>query len=222
MSNGETSMALIRHSASPFGVTFFQVAPPSRVNWTRPSSLPVQITPFSWGDSDHVGQRAIVLGADPFVRVGDAGRALLLLLVSREVGRDFLPRPAHVGGLQQDLGAVVERVRLVPAPDDGRVPVEAVLHVLGVHAEVLNRRRHDVRAGRRLRIDHLDRALVAAAQHVARVVGVEGQERALSAGRRLPARRGDAPAAQFAARDDDRRVVLLPAVDAVRETGCRR
>ena len=44
-------MALIRHSASPRGVTFFHVAPPSRVTCTTPSSLPVQITPFSCGDS---------------------------------------------------------------------------------------------------------------------------------------------------------------------------
>ncbi len=28
---GETSIALIKHSASPLGVTFFQFAPPSRV-----------------------------------------------------------------------------------------------------------------------------------------------------------------------------------------------
>ena len=51
LSNGDTSIALMRHSASPLGVTFFQVAPPSRVRWTSPSSLPVQITPRSWGDS---------------------------------------------------------------------------------------------------------------------------------------------------------------------------
>ena len=51
LSCGEISMALMRHSASPRGVTFFHVAPPSRVTCTSPSSLPVQMTPFSCGDS---------------------------------------------------------------------------------------------------------------------------------------------------------------------------
>src|SRR4051794_5934177 len=34
-----------------FGVTFDHVLPPSRVTCTRPSSDPVQITPFCTGDS---------------------------------------------------------------------------------------------------------------------------------------------------------------------------
>ena len=34
-----------------FAVTFVQVLPPSRVTWTRPSSLPTQMTPFCRGDS---------------------------------------------------------------------------------------------------------------------------------------------------------------------------
>ena len=33
------------------GVTFFQVAPPSRVMWSSPSSEPAQITPRSFDDS---------------------------------------------------------------------------------------------------------------------------------------------------------------------------
>jgi hypothetical protein len=32
-------------------VTFCQLVPSSRVTWTRPSSLPTQITPFSSGES---------------------------------------------------------------------------------------------------------------------------------------------------------------------------
>jgi len=32
-------------------VTLDQFLPPSRVNWTRPSLVPTQISPFSFGDS---------------------------------------------------------------------------------------------------------------------------------------------------------------------------
>ncbi len=39
------------HSGMPFGVTFSQFLPPSRVTCTRPSSEPAQITPFVTGDS---------------------------------------------------------------------------------------------------------------------------------------------------------------------------
>ena len=52
LSRGDTSIALIWiHSGMPFGVTSCQVLPPSRVTWTRPSSLPAQSTPGSTGDS---------------------------------------------------------------------------------------------------------------------------------------------------------------------------
>ena len=37
-------------SAMPFGVTFFQLAPPLRVTCTYPSSEPAQMTPPSFGD----------------------------------------------------------------------------------------------------------------------------------------------------------------------------
>ena len=49
---GETSIELIwMRSGRPFGVTFAQFFPPSRVSWTRPSSVPAQIVPASCGDS---------------------------------------------------------------------------------------------------------------------------------------------------------------------------
>ena len=45
-------MALMRiQSGMPFGVTLVQVLPPSRVSWTRPSSVPAQICPCASGDS---------------------------------------------------------------------------------------------------------------------------------------------------------------------------
>ena len=44
---------IVLHSGSPgiALVTFVQLPPPSRVMWTRPSSLPAQMTPFCFGDS---------------------------------------------------------------------------------------------------------------------------------------------------------------------------
>src|SRR2546427_12865482 len=43
----------VAHSGIPlmFGVTFVQLAPPSRVTCTSASSLPTQMSPFSLGDS---------------------------------------------------------------------------------------------------------------------------------------------------------------------------
>src|SRR5690606_27221579 len=92
-----------------------------------------------------VGERAVVLGADGFVGEWAAALALLVLLVARQVGRYLFPRPAHVTRLHQDLRAVVDGVRLVLAPDDGRIPVVAVLD----RKSVVEGRRVD-RGGRRL------------------------------------------------------------------------
>ena len=39
----------VPHSGMSEGVTFCQVVPPSRVTWTRPSSLPAQIVFASRG-----------------------------------------------------------------------------------------------------------------------------------------------------------------------------
>src|SRR2546428_13973804 len=44
---------IVPHSGIPlmFGVRFVQLAPPSRVTCTSASSLPTQMSPFSFGDS---------------------------------------------------------------------------------------------------------------------------------------------------------------------------
>ena len=41
----------VAHAGKPFGVTLLQLAPPSRVTCTSPSSVPTQIMPFATGDS---------------------------------------------------------------------------------------------------------------------------------------------------------------------------
>src|SRR5919199_5052380 len=53
-SKREGSMLLTVPHAGRVGmlaVTFVQCAPASRVTWTRPSFVPAQTTPFSFGDS---------------------------------------------------------------------------------------------------------------------------------------------------------------------------
>ena len=164
-----------------------------------------------------VRERAIVLGAHRLVGVGLTGLPLLLFLVTCEVGGDSGPRAPEVRCFQQQLRAVIKGVRLVAAPDDWCVPVVAVLHVLCVAPEVLDGRRHDVGACLRLRIQHVDGALIAAAQHVARVVRIEREEGAFTAGRGPPAVGGNPAAAEFTAGNHDGRVVLLRGVNAIGE-----
>ena len=142
---------------------------------------------------------------------------MLFFFVAGQVGRGFFPAQSLIAGAQQVLGSVVKGARFVLRPDDGGVPVEAVLHVLGVAGQVLDGGSHDIGAGFGAGVQHFDGAQVAAAEHVARVVGVEGQEGALAASRGFPASGGDAAAAELAAGDDHRGIVLLPAVDAVGE-----
>ena len=49
--NRDASMSeTFAHSGTPGGVTFFQVAPPSVVSCTSPSSVPIQIWPARIGD----------------------------------------------------------------------------------------------------------------------------------------------------------------------------
>src|SRR6185369_1343487 len=143
--------------------------------------------------------------------------ALFLLLVAREIRRGFFPSATHIGCLQQVLRAVVVSVRLMAAADDWRVPVETILDVFRIHPEILNRRCHDLRGRLRSNVEHLDRSLIAATHYVIRFIGIECEKRALSAGRVSPARSADATASQLATRDRDRRVVLLPTIDAIRK-----
>src|ERR1043166_4769606 len=108
LSKGETSIALIRHSARPFGVTFFQVAPPSRVRDTTPSSLPVQMTPFSWGDSityatTHLLDLMHYTGLLRIVR-RDKGIRVYAVHEHEPVPRGAAERRARVDALVDEIG----------------------------------------------------------------------------------------------------------------------
>ena len=108
-------------------------------------------------------------------------------------------------------------VRLVLAPDNGRVPIETIFDVFRVHPEILIRGSHNVRIGLGANVEHADRPLIAAAEYIFRIVGIECQKRAFAAGGRGPACCRYPAAAEFTARDRDRRTILLAGVDPVRK-----
>ena len=120
---------------------FGQWAPPSRVSWIEPVVGPdpdlVRLAPFGDRKDRVVNLDAgIVLGQRP------ARCELLRLVVTREVGRDDRPALPLVGRLEQDLGAEIERMRIVARNHDRRRPLEAVLEVLG--AQPIELRGHGV------------------------------------------------------------------------------
>src|SRR6185503_2053780 len=78
-------------------------------------------------------------------------------------------------------------------------------------------RRHDVRARLRFDVEHLDRSLVTAAQHIPHIVRIERKKRTLATRRRHPAPRRNPAAAELTTRYRHRRVVLLSAVNSIRK-----
>ena len=108
----------VPHSGRPgmLAVTFVQLLPPSRVTWTRPSSLPTQIRPFCCGRLGDGEDRAVVLDAG--VVAGDRPARPLLLRSCRCAVRSGLiavQRLPAVAGAEQHVGAVVDDLRVVRA-----------------------------------------------------------------------------------------------------------
>src|SRR5438876_11657158 len=100
--------------------------------------------------------------------------------------------------------------------EDREVPLEAVFQVGGAVAHRVVRPDRDVALLAGAVVDAADEAAVVTAVDDVGVVGLGGEPAALGAGRRLPVALVDA-AAVAAAEDADGGVVLLGAVDAVRE-----
>ena len=205
------------------GVTLVHVFPLSRVTWNGPSFAPVQITPGSSGDSRIAYSVLYILLARHVDRDRPAGAALLVLrLVRREVGRDALPRHALVARAVDVLRAVVDHARIVRASLHRRHALEAEEQVLaGVAVE-------------RLRADPVLLLLPAAQRRAAELPLARAVDRvrvrAVRDDRPRLAARALAPrldrivgraAARRQRRHDQRRVVLLRAVEPVRDTGRR-
>ncbi len=147
---------------------------------------------------------------------GPAGLALLGGVVAGEVGGDLLPRLALIGAAHEDLGRVVEIMRLVARHDDGRVPLEAVPEVPGGAAVGELRPAHDLPRLAGAVVVAGDLAAVLAAEDDVGVAGHGGEPAALAAAHGVPVAGVDGVAGD-AGGDGDAGVVLLGAVDPVGE-----
>ena len=113
----EHSIRGIARSVGTPGIFSRQVGPlpPSSFEThSLPSSVPTQSTPCCTGDS------AMARIVCPLFAMRSS------LADGGEVGADLRPRVAAVGGLEEELAAVVERLGVVRREQDGRVPVVAV------------------------------------------------------------------------------------------------
>ena len=108
-------------------------------------------------------------------------------------------------------------VRVVRRDEDRRVPLEAVLQVLRRLADRELRPRHDLPRLAGLVVVAGDRAAVAAGEDDVGVLRLRRDPAALAAADGVPVRDADPRRPGCATRDRDGRVVLLRAVDAVRE-----
>src|SRR6185369_5901825 len=122
-----------------------------------------------------VTERSIIFCADGLIGVWTTGPALLLFFIAREIWRDLLPRDSHIAGFQKVLGSMIKSTRLVFAPNDRCIPVEAVLDVFCIHSQILNRCGHHVGTGLGLNVEYLDRSLVAVAHDKFWIVRIKGE-----------------------------------------------
>ncbi len=155
---------------------------------------------------------------DPGALTGDRHAAAVLMLrgVGGQVRADLLPAHAPVGGPVDDVRGVIDGARVVLGDEDRRVPLEAVLQVLGRRAELELGVDHHVPDLVGLGVPAVDDAAVAARIDEGRVVPVEGDRAGLAAADRVPELFGMRPAA-VPGGDGDRGVVLLGPVDPVGE-----
>src|SRR5207249_1539850 len=138
-----------------------------------------------------------------------------------QVGRHLLPRLAAVAAAQQDLGGVIEHLRVVGGGEDRRVPLEAVLQVGGRASVGELRPGHDVAHLARAVVVAGDLASVLARVDDVRILGVGGHPAALAAAGRVPVAGLD-PVAGDAAGNADVGVVLRRAIEPVGEAVVHR
>ncbi len=158
----------------------------------------------------------VVFAARAFVGERAAAISLFCGIIAGQVGADGLPVQAAVGGFKQHIRCVVNDRRIVRGSHDGRIPVEAVLHLFGRIGQIERGVLHDVLALHRAGVQRFDHALIAAAVHHYGVHRVERDVGAFATRPFKPVLVGNAVAV-VAAVDDHRGVVLLAAINAVRE-----
>ncbi len=202
-------------------VTFVQLAPPSWVTCTRPSSLPAQSTPCCFGRLGQGEDGAVVLDAGVVAGDGTARPLLLRLVVAGEVGADHGPGLAAVVRAEHHVPAVVDRLRVVRRDDDGSRPLEAVAPVLAAVA------REVVRIG--AHVARLARPVVVAGEDPEVLAGVDdvpGRSGSCAVWPASPpptpcqSREPDASAVEAVARPPGRAQVLHGPGDACRGPSC--
>ena len=159
--------------------------------------------------------RVVVLGAGVVDGDGPARRLLLRLVIARQVGADRFPFHSAVGGFEDALAAVVDRVRIVRRNHDRRRPLKAVFQIgraarirkIGPHRNVLHLAGAFVEAR--------DVALVVARINNIRIGRIGRDVSGFSAAYRIPVVAPDF-AVIAAAGNRDRRIVLLRAVHVIR------
>ena len=108
--------------------------------------------------------------------VGDrpSHRPLLVLFVARQIGADFGPRMAAVGGFQEDVAGVIDHARVVLRDHDRRVPVKAVLAQPRIDPERQLGIGPDVALDLVLHIHFRNQTEITAGIKEPRIVGIEG------------------------------------------------
>ena len=160
--------------------------------------------------------RVVDLAAGPLVGDRPAGESLSLPLVAGEVGADHAPGRAAVRRLEEHVAAVVDHAAVLRARGHGRRPVKTVPELVGGHGEPHLGIWLDRAADHARHVELLDDALIAAAVDAHRVLGIEGRHGTLAAADVEPVALTD-PLPVGAAQDADRRIVLLPAIHAIRK-----
>ena len=160
--------------------------------------------------------RRVVFHARVVLGDGSARRNELLGLAAGEVGRDNLPGRATVGGSVQKLRARVEVLGVMRREENGEIPLEAVAHAFSAAAHGVVRPHVDGARHVQVVVEPREKTAVAPSIYDIVVAGIWRQVSALSTGRALPVVVGNEAAAGTGI-DADGRVVLLRAVNAVRE-----
>ena len=210
-------------AASPGGVTFCQVLPPSRVRWIRPVSLPTQISAGAQRRrADRIDHAVARARARSRWSPGTWARRLVLARVAGQIAADLLP---GAGRHRWSSAATASRSRACPVRS-ARRPAAAVhgKRYFCVEMVAANRRAHGpgvmfcacpVRLSKRAR-----RAVGVADVDDVVILRVHRDVAALAAAHRIPVARIDL-AVIGAARNHGGAAILLRAVDVVRETDCR-
>ncbi len=165
---------IMPHAGIPvmFFDTSFHFSPPSLVYQILPSLVPAQISPFSTSDgaiAKITSRREL-----PEVVADDAaGRHDVRGILRREIRADHLPALAAVGGLEDDVAAVVDVVVIERIDRQRRRPVAAVLESCGGASSVII---HGAHRPRDLRPVVVARHLVAVARGPddVRICGIGG------------------------------------------------